>query len=331
MMKPLDSKITAAEIEAKTHDTAAHIGKAGHFRDTLRFLMHMGVFGRDTKPRIADRIYVEERENKFTPAMEKACKPTTFKGERRLGGLMYGRSSFIDREAQYFHDAFRLAIGHEWADRVSVADFINTPIRKTIATLVRSSLPGPWDRVDPVAPLRLIEAAQSECSGKPVISLQTVSGLRISHQGDDAVRDITRVIDSQELKPGTELFVVINELPEGSAFLVLEYATDTFTHPSRNERLQAQIMRHTEPDGSRVKVVGQSGGPLTIQPTHGAFGYCVIAFPEGWDRTEAFGVDLNADFISVEELRDLVRNLRHLMLEHRDVSLALVDYHVPSS
>ena len=331
MMKPLDPKITAAEIETKSHDTAAHVGKAGHFRDTLRFLMHMGVFGRDTKPRIAGRIYVEESENKLTKAMEKAGKPATLKGDRRLDGLMYGRSSFIDREAQYFHDAFRMAVGHEWADQVPVSEFINTPIRQTIATLVRSGLPGPWETLDPVAALRIIEASLSDSAEKPAISIQMVSGLRISHQGDDAVQDIARVIDSVPLKPGTELYVMVGDLPAGSAFLILEYAADTFTHPSRNEPLQAQIMRHAEQDGSRIKVVGKSGTPLMIQPTPGEYGYCVIAYPDGWDAAEAFGIDLDATFISTDELRDLVRNLRHLMLEHRSVSMALVDYHVPSS
>lgn len=335
MMKPLENKINQAEIEALAHVPASHIGKVEHFKETLQFLMQMGAFGRDSKQAIAFNMYGGEGLNKITPAMHDSGKSQSTAGDRRLENLRNGRSSFIEREARYFHDAFRLAVGHEWAEQVSHSEFVRTPIRNTVTKLMRSGLPGPWDSLDPVAALRILNAAQSVSNGKPEIFIHPVSGLRISHQGDGSFDAMARIIEGQELKVGSQLYVIIDNLASGSDFLILEYADSPFSLPRSNEPFQAQIMRHadekTENGKTRIKVSGERDAPLTIGAEPGGYGYCVISFPKGWDVGDAFGIDLETTPITVQELRELVRLLRKTMLENRAVSISLIDYYVPAS
>ncbi len=333
MMKSLDEKTSKEERQAHAHKKGGHVGKAVHFKDTFQFLIQMGVFGRLSKAEIANNLYVDEEQIE-TPAMIKAGKSPTTAGERRLDGLRHGRRSFTVQEAEYFYTAFRDAVGKEWADQIELSAFIKTPIRKTITKLVRSGLPGPWDRLDPVAALRLLNAGQSDRAEKPAIHIRTVSRLRISNQGDGSLSDLKSVIESRVLKPGSELYVNIEGIPAGADFLVLEVADKPFTHSGSNEFYQSQVMGHakvmTKAGRKHVEIGKGDAGPLEIESISGDFGYCVIVYPKGWDVEEAFGIDPGKRDVTVEDFREAVRKLRLTMLDNDTVSLALIDYHVPA-
>lgn len=322
----LDPKITESEIEAQTHDKDAHVGQSTHFADLLKFLVALGAFGPNVNaPRVADLIYAPSSWLSPTQSQERAGKSDTHWGHRRFEKLRYGKASFTQREAQYFHDAFRRILGNAWADQITAQTLIHQPLHQTLSQLQQSGLPGPWEKLDPVSTLRLLNATQSNTDTYPRIQICPHSAVRISSQGDLSDQDITEINHLTTLAPGTEYTLSIQTTDDKQNLLVLELAN----HPMliHGQPIQGQRLSHQTTSGNTSEITGASGQPLKVLDTPGEFAFLCIAYPKDWDVPEAFGIP-STSLLDTEALQVLVQHLRKKLFKGSDVRLGIEGYWV---
>lgn len=329
-MKPLEKTITEEEIEAMSHDDDSHCGSNADFRRTFQFLQHMGVIR--SPEEAAFHLYGEENFNQETEGMVKAGKKPQSAGQRRLDGLRYGRRSFTMREAGYFHEAFRLACGDEWANAIGADEFVTEPIAATIRKLNQAGLPGPWDRLNPVEALRLVALAQSDDRPTVMYEFKEYGDERLSKQrpGDPRVLRPADPIETV-LKVGTAFKLVIDDLSDDQACTIVEFMAKSMVGSVVNEECQGQLMQHVRHSGSKAYVEDENQDPLVVEPTPGEFGFCIIVHPKELDGRELLGLEDVDQLISLENMRKLARTIRHAVFENEKIGLTMVDYEVPAS
>lgn len=322
-MKPLSKKITKEDLEDLAHDPTNHFGSNPDFKGVFHFLTQMGVIGGPGQ--VAFDIYGDGPLNEETEAMKRAGKSPQTAGQRRLEGLRYGRRSFTHQEALYFHDAFRIVCGDEWADAITAKQFVTQPIDATMSQLVVSSLPAPWETLNPAHVLRMLSLA-STGDNSPSIRVQRYADDRLSRQKSGTPVKLDMADDLEQLNIGEEFRVCIENLPESSDTLVIEYLHEPMAGKEFNFEVQGQVMRHMRRNGTNAYVTAADNKPLEIEPTVGRFGFClIVAKIPGSLKTVL--PDGGSDYLSVNEMRGLVKVLRQ-KLATREASIATTNYEV---
>lgn len=323
IMKPLAQKVTQEELDKHAHDPENHFGSNPDFKGVFHFLKQMGAVGGPGQ--VAFDIYGDGPLNEETEAMKRAGKSQQTAGERRLEGLRYGRRSFTPVEAQYFHDAFRQVCGDDWANAISVRQFVTQPINVTMSELVSSGLPTPWDELNPANALKILALA-SLTEANPTIRIQRYSDERLSRQGQNKPINLETVEKLEQLRIDEEFRVCIENLPTASDAVVLEYMHEPMRGEEFNFAVQGQIMHHVRRSGTNAYVTAEDNQPLKVEPTLGRFGFCLIVanVPSGLEGLLPVGV---SNYFSNEDLRDLVRTARS-KLAKGEVTIVTTDYEV---
>lgn len=321
----LDPKITEEEIAEATYDNEKHVGTSAHFNKLLNLLVNLKAFGNNVKASsVPHLIYEESSHLEPTPTQEKSGKKDTHWGDRRFARLRYGKSSFINREAQYFYDAFQQVFGREWSRLVTRDELILNPLAQTFRTIQDTLLPGIWSELDPIQILRILELGQSAPDLCPKLSIQYADATRISKQREQAP-ELSEIDSEKCIMPvGTSYYLYV-EQPTDTNVLVFEYAETPLLSDELDEPVQAQQLNYVDESQAIQLIGGDNSKPLEIMNHRGNFGYCAISYPADWDIKEAFDLP-DKEWLTVSELQRLVKKIRVSMVNENKVQFSLLDY-----
>lgn len=328
-IRPLKPLITEEEIQEAANDLNLHIGEGIGFGQKLDLLLRNRVFGKISwRTEVAPFLY--KADGVRPPPgdrSEKGHKNTTY-GVRRLRRLCEGRASFIKREAQFFHDAFRSAVGDDLANRISVSDYIKLPVDEIISLIDRSSIPVKQDRMDPVSVLKSIIAYYEE-SPDIEIQISNQSSLAFSYVGNGHCPD-----DFEEpgrpiiLNIGDPYILSVSPVESFKDCLLFEFSKNPIYSNSKKSWVQAKFLGEGTRRGENIVYGDTANARLKKMAPGGDFGFVAIKFRTNRDLASEFGCS-GSQQIPANDFNKMVLTIRNLLSEGADIDIALIEYITP--
>lgn len=321
-------KITEREIAETAHVKGGRLGVSKCFLDAFNFLKSLGGYDGQSISRIAEMMYEPGRLHEDSERKCKANKDVGCWATDRLQNTIYGKLSFAPREMAFHHGVLRKVVGRAWADQVEPEELLNTPFRQILVRLIRSGLPSEWDRLPPIAALRILEASQEDLHGRPHVEITRTSSTRLAGTRDEERTDISfrPLIDRITMKVGDRFFLDIADLPPDRDCLVVNYMDDPFVVASLNPPILAKPITERRPEQNTIRMTADDGEPLWIVDLPGEFGFAVVTFQKGLDVADLFGLDPTAPYYTEDEMRMFAKNLHMKLTEDPAVTLTLRDY-----
>ncbi len=333
-VKPLSNRITETEVKKSTDREVK--GKNPEFEQTIMFLFQMKIFDCEYDKRayrirhVAGLIYGNHGENEYTTSMVEQNKTTQTYGERRVNSQCLGRRAFTKREARTWHDWFRFACGDDCAAAFSPEEFVRTPIATIMNKIIENNLVFPWNKLNPVEALRMIEINQPEMKNRPFITIEQSKNKKFTQTRSLPPTQFRHVDDLDTYKIGANFRLVVDGLKKNDDFIVIEFSHKPSVSPETNESVQGLVMPFTKRNGANGYVIREDGedelefGLLGL--LDGGFGFCLISYPNHYDAFELFGLNNGGDLMSESEMQQFTKSLQKKTHHDPNISIHLAEY-----